>query len=185
VKSSMKSTMIQCRNLKISLSLMNTLNLERVENFRETNCSYLIYNNVYNKCVITVYKHSMRRLHITGICNKSDLHTIFDFVREVLKNVILTGSIQNSLFSFKNVNKNINFNFKNVMKFVNNIYNIKFNAEVFPAIFFRPILKFKKMGFPTILLFSSGSYVLIGGCRMKYIKKAHILVTNIINNKLE
>jgi TATA-box binding protein (TBP) (component of TFIID and TFIIIB) len=177
--------MMRCRNLKISLSLMNETNCSLMKSetncsYRETNCSYLIFLTA--KCVITIYKHSMSRLHITGICNKSDLHTIFYFVREVLKNVILTGSIQNSLFSFKNVDKNINFNFKNVTKFVNNVYkNVKFNADVFPAIFLRPAPKFK--GFPTILLFSSGSYVLIGGCRMKYIKKAHILVTNIINNK--
>ena len=185
MKSLTKSGMIKCRNLKISLSLTNDLDLERVKHFRETNCSYLVYNNC-NKCVITVYKHSMKSLHVTGICNKSDLHSIFYFVRVVLQNFISTGSIQNSLFSFKNCGKFINFNFKNVLKlFVNSIYSIKFNAEIFPALFLRPALKFKKMGFPTILLFTRGSYVIIGGKTIKYIKKAHNLVKNLLNNKLE
>lgn len=182
----MKTGMIKCRNLKISLSLLNDFDLKRVENFRETNCSYLVYTNLYNKCVITVYKHSMSRLHVTGICNKTDLHSIFYFVREVLKNVILSGSIQNSLFSFKNDEKITNFNFKNVLKnFENSIYNIKFNSEVFPAMFLRPAPRFKKIGFPTILLFASGSFVIIGGKTMKYIKKAHTLAKKLLNNKLE
>jgi TATA-box binding protein (TBP) (component of TFIID and TFIIIB) len=98
----------------------------------------------------------------------------------------LSGSIQNSLFSFKNNYEKINnFNFQNVLrKFENNIYSIKFNAEVFPAMFLRPALKYKKMGFPTILLFTSGSFVIIGGKTMEYIKKAHTLALSLINNKL-
>ena len=138
----MKSGVIKCRNLKISLRLAQDFDLERVhqhENFHETNCSYLVFNNC-NKCVITVYKHTLTQLHVTGICSKADLHYIFSFVCTVLKNLILTGSIQNSLFSFKNDANvaNSNFNFKNVVKtFVNNIYSIKFNTEVFPAMFLK------------------------------------------------
>jgi TATA-box binding protein (TBP) (component of TFIID and TFIIIB) len=51
--------------------------------------------------------------------------------------------------------------------------------------FLRPALKYKKMGFPTILLFTSGSFVIIGGKTMKYIKKANTLALNLINNKFE
>ena len=146
MKSVVKSGMMKCRNLKISLSLINDLDLEHVKHFRETNCSYLVYNN-FNKCVITVYKHSMKRLHVTGICKKDDLDSIFYFVRADLQNFISTGSIQNSLFSFKNFEKIVNFNFKNVLRnFVNNMYSIKFNADVFPAMFLRPALKLKKNG---------------------------------------
>ena len=177
---------MKCRNLKIALRLAQDFDLERVRlPIRETNCSYLVFK-ICNKCVITVYKHTLRVLNATGICKKSDLHTIFNFVHTVLKNSILSGSIQNSLFSFKNYDKSINFNFKNVLKkFENNKYSIKFNAEVFPAMFLRPTLKFKKIGFPTILLFTSGSFVIIGGKNMEYIKKAQTLANNLINNKFE
>lgn len=165
--------MIKCRNLKICLSVIKPI---YVKSFRETNSSYILkYFNVS----VTVYKHSMNSLHITGIRNKNDLHLIFYFVSHILKNRIKASVVNNSLFSFKNREQKCSFDFKKVLRtFKNEMYGIKYNPEVFPALFLRS--KFKKNGYPTILIFRTGSFVILGGKSMTHIRQANALAQSII-----
>jgi TATA-box binding protein (TBP) (component of TFIID and TFIIIB) len=62
------------------------------------------------------------------------------------------------------------------------MYGIKYNPEVFPALFLRS--KFKKNGYPTILVFRTGSFVIIGGKAMAHIKQASTFVQSFIRNEI-
>ena len=64
----------------------------------------------------------------------------------------------------------------------NNFFEIQYYAESFPGLFFRPNIKNKKIGWPTIILFSNSSFVLIGGKKINLIYKTEKYIKNLISS---
>ena len=92
--------------------------------------------------------------------------------------------INNSLFSCKIKNqKKINL-YKTIQTFSNKLlgkYDFSLIEEVFPALFVKPKSNIKKQGWPSVILFSNSSYVLIGGTCYKKIKKINIVIRQLIS----
>ena len=79
--------------------------------------------------------------------------------------------------------KKINL-YKTIQLFSNKLlgkYNFSLIEEVFPALFVKPKSNIKKQGWPTVILFSNSSYVLIGGTCYKKIKKINIVIRHLIS----
>ena len=132
---------------------------------------------------VTFYKHSQNILHVTGIKSKSQLISIFEFVRFTILNEVVSSQVDNSLFSFKNCSDVKPLNFASTIKQVEKegLYTCSYTPEIFPALFLKPKAFLKKGGFPTILLFTSGSVVMLGGKTIVKIVKALTMIENLMN----
>ena len=132
---------------------------------------------------VTFYKHSQNILHVTGIKSKSQLVKIFEFVRFTILNEVVSSQVDNSLFSFKNCLEVKPLNFTTAIKQVENegLFTCSYTPEIFPALFLKPKAFLKKGGFPTILLFTSGSVVMLGGKTIVKIVKALTMIENLMN----
>ena len=75
-------------------------------------------------------------------------------------------------------NKNINL--MKVYDYIHtnykSIFYVDYNVELFPGMFLKP----KQNGWPTTILFRTGSFQIMGGKNIQFIKKAHFHVQNII-----
>ena len=174
---------LHCKNIKINVCLMleidfNLINLLNIS-ISEKRTLFLLKNN-YMNYVITIYKHNLKNLHITGIKTFHDMNHVVEFITNQLKNVITKITIDNTMFSCK-LKKNIDINaiipkIKN--KFSN--FSYTYNPEIFPALFIKPDKKTKEKGCPTVILFQNSSHIIIGGKSMEMVKLVNIMVKQII-----
>ena len=82
------------------------------------------------------------------------------------------------MFSCK-LKKNINLH-----QLISKIQNIpthgcSYNEELFPALFIKPHIR--KKGMPTILIFRSGSYIILGTYNINVVNIAHKFVITLLN----
>ena len=175
---------ITCRNLKISIRIRQPIDIAKLEMN-----GFLLVEKKQNfglkvqGCSITFYKHCHRTLHVTGIKSKSQLVAIFEFVRSTIVSEIVSSQVDNSLFSFKNRAAGPPLNFDTAIKKVEKegLYTCSYLPEIFPALFIKPKSCLKKEGLPTILLFASGSVVMLGAKSLTKIDTATCMVKNLLN----
>ena len=131
-------------------------------------------------CVITIYKHNLKNLHITGIKSFHDMNKVIEFITNQLKNGITKIKIDNTMFSCK-LKRNIDIN-SIIPKILNKFSNFSctYIPEIFPALFIKPDKKFKERGCPTVILFQNSSHIIIGGKSMEMVKLVNIMVKQII-----
>ena len=175
--------MLKCKNLKVNIILKKYIDFDEIskENVEICEKKISVILRLYDfSCVITVYKHSLNSLHITGIKTPHILKKIICFLSDSLNNVILETKIDNSLFSCK-FNKIINLHqaISIVQKYFTT-HSCSLVEEVFPALFIKPNHENKIQGCPTIILFHNCSYVIIGGKKLEKIKLANIIVKKIM-----
>ena len=175
---------ITCRNLKISIRLKDPIDTARLEKEgfslveKKQNFGFRV-----SGASVTFYKHSRDILHVTGIKSKSQLTSIFDFVKITIHNEAISSQVDNSLFSFKNGSAVKPLNFASIIKQVEKegLYTCSYTPEIFPALFLKPKASLKKEGSPTILLFASGSVVLLGGKALVKIASTIRMIQNLMN----
>ena len=175
---------ITCRNLKISIRLKDPIDTAKLEKEgfslveKKQNFGFRVSGTS-----VTFYKHSRDILHVTGIKSKSQLTSIFDFVKITIHNEAISSQVDNSLFSFKNCLEVKPLNFTTAIKQVENegLFTCSYTPEIFPALFLKPKAFLKKGGFPTILLFTSGSVVMLGGKTIVKIVKALTMIEKLMN----
>ena len=173
---------LRCCNIKINITLSEPPNLGLVHKkdlsiVKKRTCFTLRY--VYLDCVITIYKHSPTSLHITGI--KSDLMIIevFEFLANVLNTRIISSKINNSMFCGKfDHHVNISYIIKRIGKSA--FYTCTFCEEIFPACFIKGTKEKKREGFPTILLFPNGSYIIMGAKNIQSVKNAYMFLNVLV-----
>ena len=74
---------------------------------------------------------------------------------------MFTGKLESPICDFKLI--------KFTMK-LNKFYNCNYTEEIFPALFLKPKIKTSKN--PTILLFKTGSYIILGGKTLEEVRYA-------------
>ena len=174
---------IICRNIKINIKLKRSPNFfllhEKEADVEQKKTSFTIRPHSLD-CVITIYKHSTRSLHITGIKSSSTVNNTFEFLTNVLRAEIISSKVNNSMFSGK-LNKHVDIS-KVIQKVERKMpsYSCSFIEEIFPAAFIKPNLSHKKLGVPTTILFPNGSFIIMGGTDIRKIKGAHMLLTSLI-----
>ena len=175
----------KCKNLKISIRMKTPINKTLLEKkgiqFVEKRQNFNL--KIAGAC-ITFYKHTKNTLHVTGIKSKSQLTSIDYFIRSDMENTPTSYRVDNSLFSFKNATGSKHINFVSAIEQVekSGFYGCSYTPEIFPALFLKPSASCKQAGFPTILLFSSGSVVLLGG---KCLVKVDIAIQMLRNLTIE
>lgn len=172
--------LLKCKNLKAVLTLTKNINFSYVEA-----CGYDIISKRIcfvirlDTTVICIYKHSLDKLHVTGISCASDISSIEKFVQKVLRDRAVSSKINSSLFTCK-LNQNIDL--KQIIKKVEeeDMYTCCYNSEIFSALFLKPTNNVKQLGFPTILIFRNSTYIMIGASCLRIVKKCNILVKTLI-----
>ena len=172
--------MLKCRNIKINLAReepvdFGLLHCQQFEFVEKKTCFTL--RPLYLDCVITIYKHGPKNLHITGIRSSSMVKEVFFFVENILGTKALTFEINNSMFCGK-LDHHIDIS-DVVGKVEQNFscYACSYVEEIFPALFIKPIQK--KSGTPTTILFPNGSYIIMGGTNMQKVRNAYMFVMSI------
>ena len=162
------------KNIKLSVFLLSKINTDCLRcEVLEKRTSFVVKTEY---CIFTLYKHTKSVLHLTGIKSKENLKKSLVFIVNDFHAKILSFRIDNTLFSSKN-NIDIDYTIKKQNKFLD--YYFCYKPECFPALVYKP--RRNTIGHPTILLFFTGSFVLLGGKNILEISKAKKFVENLIN----
>ena len=152
----------------IKLSFLFEKNL-----FRNIN-SKVIWKN--DNIFYTVYQHRKNLLNITGIKTKSEIDEQKVAMQKLFHQKVLKVRIDNIFFSqknFDNLDMSLLYNYmKN-----NSFFFVDYNIELFAGMYLHPSNK----NYPTILLFRTGSYTLLGGKSMKLILESENFVQDLIH----
>ena len=175
---------LACKNLKVSFTCKYDVDT-RLAQHKNTISKHRISNIIRQPdlgCVFTVYNHSLRTLHCTGIKDTHVIPRINEFIKYVLKNEALSFCFDNSLFTCK---QSLPISLSNVISKVavskDCIYFCTHATEIFNALFLKPVVK--KTGLPTVILFHNSSYVLIGGKSIAKVKTANLFVKAICGTR--
>jgi TATA-box binding protein (TBP) (component of TFIID and TFIIIB) len=173
---------LECKNVKITLYLKNDIDAVKLlryssHNTEKRNC-FIIRSGSF---VLTMYKHSIKTLHVTGIKSKNEFIVVLKYVKFVLEDEVIRCKLDNSMFSCK-LKKSVNLKLliKEICQNYSNIYTCNFTQEIFPALFIKPNKEHKKEGFPTVLVFSNGSFVIMGGKNLNRVKFVDRMVREFI-----
>ena len=171
--------MLQCRNLKVSFLCKRDINIQFADKCIISRCRIsIILRHPGLGCVFTIYNHSLKTLHCTGIKEIEVIPKIKNFIKYELYNETLDFNIDNSLFTCKqSLPISLTTVIERIDKSKNPLYYCTRSTELFPALFLKTIQK--KIGYPTVILFHNSSYVLIGGKTIDKVKTADLFVKSI------
>lgn len=123
----------------------------------------------------TIYKDASEFINVTGMKNLHEIKQQKKSLEEMFKQKIIRVQIDNIFFCKKD-DKNIDmYSLHNYLK-RNKDYFCNYNIELFAGMYLHPSNKL----FPTILLFRTGSYTLMGGKSLKIIYESEKFVKELI-----
>ena len=136
------------------------------------------------KTTVTIYNHSPHTIHVTGITRQEQIDEFLRYLLMSLKQSPVEYKVDNSMFSCK-MNNDID-----LKRLVNKLpeqapYYCVYERTIFPAIFFKPKKTFKTERYPTILIFRSGSFLLLGGTSVDIVRKAAEFVKTLIQSPID
>lgn len=126
---------------------------------------------------VFVYGHSPKHLNVTGLKSLDHIEYVVRKIERKFDINCCDVKIDNIFISHKD-NKNINLTkvYNHIHKNYYHIFHIDYNVELFPGMFLKP----KKYGWPTVILFRTGSFQIMGGKKIQSIKEAYTLVKNVM-----
>ena len=129
-----------------------------------------------DNATFTIYKHTPTLVNVTGIRSLDELKKCIKIIEKKYNQSTIKVRIDNTFFSKKNL-KNIDLErvYTHMKKFRG--YNVNFNRELFPGMYMIP----KPRTYPTILLFTTGSYTLMGGKSLDAIFESEKFVKSLID----
>ena len=158
---------MELKNLKASFIFKSDI-------CQEFNSKNLVFR--LKDVVFTVYKHSPSLVNVTGIKDVKQIKLYKKMVENYFNQKVLRTRIDNSFFSRKQ-KKNVDLHkIYNFFK-KNKIFHVNYNVELFSGMY----LQSKVKGIPTLLLFHTGSYVIMGGKNLKTVYKCEKLLNKIIS----
>ena len=159
------------RNLKATLFLSEPL-------FEKETSTRKFKFKISNASVIAYY-HTPSQLNVTGVKSFPELKLCKNIIETKLRITVIKTRIDCSFFCHKETRKNL-FNidlgkaYYSIRK--SKVFFASFEPEIFAALVLKPYDKF----YPTVLLFRTGSYTIIGGKSGSIIRKTEEEVLNII-----
>ena len=128
-----------------------------------------------DNATFTIYKHTPTLLNVTGIKSLDELKKYKKILEKKYIQSAVKVRIDNTFFSKKNC-KNIDLD--KIYTHMKNYrgYDVIFNREIFPGMHMIP----KPRTYPTILLFRTGSYTLMGGKSLDAIFESERFVKSLI-----
>ena len=136
----------------------------------------LAKNNVFkiNKTSFTIYKKQPYQIHITGIKSKK----LLEYYRKILEkkyNQCVQNVRIDNLFFTRRQRKNIDMCKLYYHMKSNKKYFPHYNLETFSGMYIQPNNKF----YPTIILFRTGIFTLMGGKSFDAINESDLFVCNL------
>ena len=128
---------------------------------------------------ITVYYHSPLLINVTGSKSMQEVKRTQKFI-EIAFNVQCKNlKIDNIFYSYKD-HKNIDMSalYYQVRDEFKERFAIDYNIELFPGLY----MKTKCKGEPTILLFRTGSYTIMGCKSINQVKEYKSFIINLLNH---
>lgn len=172
---------VECKNLKIRIRFTKDIDLrklkdENVKVFERNAC--IILKRL--KTTVTIYKHSKNTLHVTGIRSGHQWKEFVKYILIKLKQCAIEYKVDNSMFSCKMKD---NVNLKKIVETLSSQspYFCVYTSSIFPALFLKPKKDFKEKSFPTILIFRTGSFILLGGKEISTIREVAYFVKSLLN----
>ena len=133
----------------------------------------IIWKN--GKLSFSIYKDAIKFINVTGLKSLREIEQQKSAMEDLFKQKIINVKIDNIFFSKKD-DKNIDMlSLYNHLKGVKN-YFCNYNIELFSGMYLHPLNKL----YPTILLFRTGSYTLMGGKSLKNIYESENFVKDLI-----
>ena len=134
----------------------------------------IIWKN--GKSTFSIYKDACKFINVTGLRSLCEIEQQKLVMEELFKQKIISVKIDNIFFSKKD-DKNLDMcSLYNYLK-GNKDYFCNYNIELFAGMYLHPSNKV----YPTILLFRTGSYTLMGGKSMKVIYESEHFVKDLIH----
>ena len=157
---------MKLRNLKASFILKDkVLTTEKKKNvtFKQDTFTF------------NIYRHSPCLVNVTGVKTFERLKLARQIIEEKLQQSVLTVRIDNTFYSQKNYR---NVDLIKVYEFMqhHDTFRVDYNVELFAGMYFHP----KKVNYPTILFFRTGSYSMMGGKQWKILKDCEKFVKTLI-----
>ena len=122
----------------------------------------------------TIHQHTKNVVHVTGVKSKRHLYFCAEYIKETFNVGIIKEKIDNQFFSHKS--KKI-LSMRSIYHEISEMENYCVLYE--PELFTGMTIKHVNKAFPTIILFSTGSYSILGG-KMEYVKYSWELVNTLI-----
>ena len=134
------------------------------------------YTTSFGNATLIVYGHSPLLINITGLKSMKEIQTLKKYL-EVAYNVKCSDvKVDNIFYSHKDCcNIDMNALYYHLRQHYKDNHVIDYNIELFPGLY----MKSKIKGLPTLILFRTGSYTIMG-CKSKEILiKYKTFVSNI------
>ena len=156
---------MELKNIKISLLFAKDL----IDNMG-SKLSWK-HNNFY----YTIYQFTRKLLNITGLKSKADVEKQKISMEKLFCQKVVKIRIDNVFFSQKN---SMNIDMKSLYSHVrgNDLYFVNYNIEIFAGLHLQPKIKHH----PTIVIFRTGSYQIMGGSSVNLCYKSELFVKNLI-----
>ena len=157
---------MELKNLKASLKFKTIIH----QDFEKKSYIFKI-----DDVVFTIYKHSPCLVNMTGLKKFEEMKKYKNILEKRFKQDVNEMKIDNTFFS-KKQKKSIDLNFLYDYLKCNKYFHVNYNVELFSGMY----LHLKKKGMPTLLLFHTGSYILMGGKNMKNVYRCERFLNRII-----
>ena len=137
------------------------------------------YTTSFGNATLIVYGHSPLLINITGLKSMKEIHTIQKYL-EVVYNVKCSDvKVDNIFYSHKDCcNIDMNALYYHLRQHHTDKYVIDYNIELFPGLY----MKSKIKGLPTLILFRTGSYTIMGCKSIEMLIKYKTFVCNTLKS---
>ena len=127
----------------------------------------------------TIYKHSQQLVNVTGLKSAEEIEQQKSVIEEMFQQEVKKVRIDNVFFSKKDY-KNIDMcSVYNNLK-ENKDYFVSYNIEVFPGMYLHP----KDKQYPTMIIFRTGSFTIMGGKSLKAVYESELFLNTLIEKYL-
>ena len=133
----------------------------------------IIWKN--GKFTFSIYRGATKFINVTGLKNSREIKQQKLLVEEVYKQKVISVKIDNIFYSKRDY-KNIDMNSLYSYIKENKNYFCNYNIELFAGMYLHPSNKV----YPTILVFRTGSYQIMGGKSLKLIYESENFVKELI-----
>jgi len=137
------------------------------------------YTTSFGNATLIVYGHSPLLINITGLKSMKEIQTLKKYL-EVAYNVKCSDvKVDNIFYSHKDCcNIDMNALYYHLRQHHKDNYVIDYNIELFPGLY----MKSKTKGLPTLILFRTGSYTIMGCKSIEMLIKYKTFVCNTLKS---
>ena len=118
-------------------------------------------------------------INVTGLKSAEEIEQQKSVIEEMFQQNVLKVRIDNTFFSKKDyTNIDMSSLYKHLKE--NKDYFVSYNIELFPGMYLHP----KDKQYPTMILFRTGSYTMMGGKSIKVVYESELFLKTLIEKYL-